>query len=97
MGIGTRIVETVIYMVVSVVLLYLLDATVGTAMDQLRHGFSQALTYLHMSSGWMSIASTQVSNFDYFFDAFWIVGLTIIIWAGKTAFIENTYGKPPVG
>ena len=93
MGVGQRIIETVLYMCIGLTVLWILDMTLGSVMDALKSAFQTCLLQLHMSSSWMTICGATVTNFDVFFDAFFVVGFALILWAAKTTFIQTTYSR----
>lgn len=91
-----KVVSAILVMSVMFAALYVIYATFGTSMGNMRYAFNMTANNLSLSSGWHGIIYTGILYNPYpiyGWSVFWwagiIVAVAIGVWAVKTVFIDE--------
>jgi len=92
-----RLIVSILYLGAATVIFYVLNSTIGRAMDELKISFTGYAANATVGAGWGTVITTQLGTWHWFFDAFLIVLIAVGIWAAKTTFIDTKYDRPGGG
>lgn len=75
-------------------MLFVIDATFGTAMDAMKADFTSILSKISLSASWVSTITGILDGWSTFFLAFTVVSFACGVWVVRIIIIDSRYNKP---
>ena len=74
--------------------LYILEATLGGAIDGLYYNFQNLTPQLNLPTAWNTVAEKNLTYFGFIWKSCIALIIAVGVWVVRTAFVDQNYERP---